>query len=1208
MSDRASPWKHPPVGPVVFAAAASLMLAGCDGDPSAPTPDPNRPPVVAQAIPAQALVVGGSATLDLSVHFGDPDGDTLQFSATSADGAVAIAEVAGDTLTIRAVRQGTTAVTVTATDPEGLSVSQSVAVEVVNRPPGVAQAIPAQALVVGESVTLDLSVHFADPDDDTLEYSAASADSGVAVPGVAGDTLTIRAVRQGTTAVTVTATDPEGLSASQSVAVEVANRPPHMVLAIPAQTLKVDGRATLDLSVHFSDPDGDALEYTAASADSGVAVPEVAGDTLTIRAVRQGATAVTVTATDPEGLSASQSVAVEVANRPPHMVLAIPAQTLKVDGRATLDLSVHFSDPDGDALEYTAASADSGVAVPEVAGDTLTMRAVRQGATAVTITATDPEGLSASQSVAVEVAGVRSDRAALEALYHSTDGPNWNNNANWLSDAPLRDWYGVRTDDLGFVESLFLPSNRLRGPIPPELGGLANLRELYLFANQLTTVPPEIGNLSELEVLNLFANRLSGSIPPELGGLSKLKGLLLNQNELTGPIPPELGGLNGLEVMFLGANRLTGAMPSELGNLANLQFMWLGFNSLSGPIPPELGGLARLESLAIESNRLSGRIPPELGSLVSLKTMELDHNALTGRLPVELANLTGLESLLLGFNDLEGPIPAEFGSLETLTELEVTDNGGMSGALPASLTNLRLASLWTGGTKLCAPREPVFEAWVRTIRTRRIAACDGAMAYLIQAVQSRVHPVPLVAGEKALLRVFVTAARDTEEGIPLVRVTFFVGGSEEHVLDIPAKAVSIPTEVREGDLSSSANVEVPDWLIRPGLELVIEIDPEGTLDPELGVPKRLPETDRMVVDVREMPVFDVTMIPFIWSERPDSAVLELVADMARDPEGHPMLEKTRVLLPVGDLDVQSHGPVLSASNNGFSLYGQVKAMYALEGGTGYWMGLMSGSVSGALGVAEIGGRTSFSLAWGRLVAHEFGHSMSLGHAPCGGAGSPDPHFPMESGLIGAWGYREGVGLLAPHSFVDLMTYCEPRWISDYHFTKALGYRLADEVDAGPSGPAAIQRSLLLWGGADEDGDLFLNPAFVVDAPAALPESGGNHRITGRTGGGAELFSFDFDMPELSEGGSSFAFVLPVRSGWADSLASITLSGPGDRYTTLDADSDLPMAILRDPVTGQVRAFLRDVPALADAGADALELAGLSVLFSRGVPDADAWRR
>ena len=51
-----------------------------------------------------------------------------------------------------------------------------------------------------------------------------------------------------------------------------------------------------------------------------------------------------------------------------------------------------------------------------------------------------------------------------------------------------------------------------------------------------------------------------------------------------------------------------------------------------------------------------------------------------------------------------------------------------------------------------------------------------------------------------------------------------------------------------------------------------------------------------------------------------------------------------------------------------------------------------------------------------------------------------------------------------------------------------------------------------------------------------------------------------------------------------------------------------MAILRDPVTGQVRAFLRDVPGLVGAGTDPPELACLTVLFSRGVPDADTWRR
>ena len=36
-----------------------------------------------------------------------------------------------------------------------------------------------------------------------------------------------------------------------------------------------------------------------------------------------------------------------------------------------------------------------------------------------------------------------SDRDALVALYHATDGPNWTNSTNWLSDRPLGDWHGV---------------------------------------------------------------------------------------------------------------------------------------------------------------------------------------------------------------------------------------------------------------------------------------------------------------------------------------------------------------------------------------------------------------------------------------------------------------------------------------------------------------------------------------------------------------------------------------------------------------------------------------------------------------------------------------------------------------------------------------------------------------------------------------------
>ena len=105
--------------------------------------------------------------------------------------------------------------------------------------------------------------------------------------------------------------------------------------------------------------------------------------------------------------------------------------------------------------------------------------------------------------------------------------------------------------------------------------------------------------------------------------------------------------------------------------------------------------------------------------------------------------------------------------------------------------------------------------------------------------------------------------------------------------------------------------------------------------------------------------------------------------------------------------------------------------------------------------------------------------------------------------------------------------------------------------------------------------------------------------------GGELFSLRFDMPEVADGdGSSvFAFALPADPGWAEALASVTLSGPGGSVA-LDGDGDRPTAIVRDPRTGEVRAILRD-RARAQALAATLNA---EVLLSRGIPDAEAWRR
>ena len=95
-----------------------------------------------------------------------------------------------------------------------------------------------------------------------------------------------------------------------------------------------------------------------------------------------------------------------------------------------------------------------------------------------------------------EITVVNPDRAALVAFYGATNGPNWLNSDNWLTDAPLGDWFGVETDSSGRVVGLAMThwddrseqwiSNNVSGPIPPELGDLANLEYLEFFANRLT--------------------------------------------------------------------------------------------------------------------------------------------------------------------------------------------------------------------------------------------------------------------------------------------------------------------------------------------------------------------------------------------------------------------------------------------------------------------------------------------------------------------------------------------------------------------------------------------------------------------------------------------------------------------------------------------------------------------------------------------------
>ena len=1049
-----------------------------------------------------------------------------------------------------------------------------------------------------------------------------------------------------------------------ATAPDAANHRPVVSAEIPGQYLVAgSASAEVDLSPYFSDPDGDGLTFETVSSDTSVVAAALADSLLSLSARADGEATVTVIAVDPQGTSVATTLAVRVMTDADRAALVALYEatdgpnwvnnenwltdaplgewygvSVSGTGRVTmLELSGEWDDDEWEWVPHGLA----GPIPPQLANLTelqtlvlyhnrLTGPIPSELATLANLTNLELNDNDLTGPIPPEL-GTLANLAILNLDNNDLTGEIPSELGSLANLRRLELNYNDLTGPipselatLANLTSLVLSGNDLTGPIPSELGALANLTWLGLGDNDLTgEIPPELGNLSSLENLDLAYNRLlTGSIPPELGGLTSLQYLSLsgtflldgaippefgNLTSLTsfylswtgigGPLPPELGNLSQLRRLVLRGSGLTGPIPSALGSLENLERLNLSWNYLGGPIPPELGNLSSLRSLDLSYNEfLSGEIPGSLGDLTNLNALRLDRNLLEGPIPLELGNLELLETLELFRNQLTGPIPPELGNLELLEslglygnqltgpvpesfarlealrslrihnnalsgplpdgmgalgelqELWVGNNPELTGPLPADLAELgQLESLKAGGTGLCVPDDEEFLEWLTGVPFHRIARCEGVAAYLTQSVQSRTNPVPLIAGEPALLRAFVASPDADGDTMPAARATFYLEGAPAHEIEIEPESGTIPGRIEESEasLERSINADVPGWLVQRGLEFVVEVDPDGALDPALGVTGRIPPTGRMAVDVVELQDLRLTLVPFLHE-----------TEMMRQIEGRP----------------------------------------------GYWLSMQGPIRLGLLGVAwDIPSWSSFSQPIASTIAHELGHSMGLWHAPCGGAGGPDPLYPHPTGLTTSWGYdMANRRLVSPHS-PDLMSYCGGQWIGDYHRANALRHRMKSEADAAF---AARVPSLVVWGGLDADGKPYLDPAFLTDAMPTLPPEGREFTLRVTTEGGSEAVALDFDMPSIQDaqdGLKAFVFSVPVT--WTGTLESIALVGSAGS-AVLDRDTDRPFTIVKDRATGQVRAFLRGRQPAGVVAADATGAAGYETLFSAGVPDSN----
>ena len=96
--------------------------------------------------------------------------------------------------------------------------------------------------------------------------------------------------------------------------------------------------ATVDVAERFNDPDGDALTYTVRSSDAGVAAASISGSVVTVRPLAAGAATVTVTARDPDGLTAELSAQADVHE--PDLAAAVSRDSVALVPGASFEFEI----------------------------------------------------------------------------------------------------------------------------------------------------------------------------------------------------------------------------------------------------------------------------------------------------------------------------------------------------------------------------------------------------------------------------------------------------------------------------------------------------------------------------------------------------------------------------------------------------------------------------------------------------------------------------------------------------------------------------------------------------------------------------------------------------------------------------------------------------------------------------------------------------
>ncbi|MFH1590669.1 MAG: tandem-95 repeat protein [archaeon] len=327
------------------------------------------PPVMLEDFADITIIEDTTHTIDFIGHFASYDGHPLYYGVITEHNITETANGAQVTLTPDLHFNGVQNIifyasdwtTVTYSDPFTLTVTPD------NDAPEL-DAIPDQVLDEDTPGSVDLSPFARDPDGDAITFSVV--DDDVVRVSCAIDNNNLLMVPapdfDGEANCTIIASD--GILSSPEVMVRIIvsgyNDGPRHVQDIPDIAFDEDTTLNLSMTVHFFDPEGDALVYTSTSA---AVIDRIEGDVVVHGAAHHwnGETDVIITATDVHGASVSSNsyhVTINPVPDAPVITSGTAAiETLAEDVAASMQIDV--DDPDSVVFTYTVVEGPSGLTV-----------------------------------------------------------------------------------------------------------------------------------------------------------------------------------------------------------------------------------------------------------------------------------------------------------------------------------------------------------------------------------------------------------------------------------------------------------------------------------------------------------------------------------------------------------------------------------------------------------------------------------------------------------------------------------------------------------------------------------------------------------------------------------------------------------------------------------------------------------------------------